>query len=289
MHADVVVVGAGLTGATVARRLADQGLSVLVLERRAQVGGNCADIRHEPSGLLVNKHGPHYFRTGSKRIWEFVCQYAAFVPFAARVRAHADGELHRWPIALQQVVRSQHHPSDSHATNFEDVCIARFGQKHYDMLIGPYTKKQWGVEPSTLSADLARRIELRLGDDDRLMTVPYQGVPLMGYSAMVRSMLFGVDTLTGVDWLKTEVSAPVVVYTGAIDEFFDYAFGRLRYRSQRRVDVYHSQKPMHQGFVQINYPSPDVDYVRAIEWRHMRKEKHATGTVVTYEYPQDAK
>jgi UDP-galactopyranose mutase len=293
MH-DLLVVGAGLTGATMARLAADAGYRVLVLERREAVGGNVRDALH-PSGIRYGLYGPHYFRTSSPRIWEFVNRFATFRPFAAAVKTMVAGHLEDWPITTEYLERrfgprwQQLVPiyrSTEITSSFEIACRAAMPQRAYDDFVRDYTAKQWGIDPQALDAGLAGRFEVREGPDRRLKQSRWQGVPVDGYAALVERMLDGIAVHCGVDHLRHREffgPRPLTVFTGAIDEFFWFEFGRLRYRAQQREHSW-MRGPLVYPTVQTNIPNPAVPWVRVIEWRHMMPEI-GEGTLMTNEYP----
>ncbi len=287
MKADYLVVGSGLTGATVARRLADAGRDVLVVERRNRIGGNVADDVHEPSGIRFNLHGPHYFRTNSDKLWDWVQRFSEFRPYEARVLTLVDGRLEKWPIQRDAWGFLKWHETSIKAHNFEEACLQRIPSSLYEKLVKPYTELQWGVPAHTLSADLASRIPIRDGDD-RLSTHKHQGLPVDGYSRWVENMLKGVPVLLNYNAMCNRVDYERMVWTGPIDEFYNYQHGRLRYRTQRRE--HHciglgQQGVFFQDVAQVNNPAGPS--IRTIEWKHLSPRRH-DGTLITREYPQDS-
>lgn len=292
---DYLVVGSGLTGSTIARRLADAGREVLVLERRAEIGGNVRDSLHQ-SGVRVGTYGPHYFRCSSSRIWDFVNRFAEFQPFHARVQALVNGTYEDWPINWRHVQRypDWRPPStNSPPCNFEEACLRKVPPQIYRTMIEGYTRKQWGVDPKTLSPDLARRIRVNLPDDHSLAPhCRYQALPVGGYAVWMETMLEGIPCLCGVDFLqrRDEFRArKLLVSTGSVDEFFGFDEGRLGYRSQRRIEYFFPDRDLIQPCVQINHPNGDVEEpIRTIEWKHLlppEKRPGARGTVITCEHP----
>jgi len=280
---DLIVVGAGLTGATIARMAAEQDFKVLVLERRSEIGGNVADTVHE-SGIRYNLHGPHYFRTNSPMIWGFVNRFAVFKRYEAVLMTNVVNAYYPYPPHMNWTVERP--LVGGEATNFEAACLQKMGPLFYDLFIKHYTKKQWGVDPTELDAGLASRVELRTNGELRLKDCKYQGIPTGGYTELVYSMLTHtkIDVETSTTCYLTETP---MVYTGCIDELLGFRYGRLRYRTQKREHIFHPNVGFLQPAVQINYPTPDVPYIRRIEWKHLPHNYPTTdGTLITTEFPQ---
>jgi UDP-galactopyranose mutase len=294
-----IVVGAGLTGSVIARLLADAGRRVLVVERRAHIGGNVADALH-PSGIRHNLHGPHYFRTSSRRVWNFVTRFSAFEPYAACVKALVDGRHESWPVTASYIrrVASDWRPPES--TNpplhFEDAVLRRMPRAVYECFVRDYTEKQWGCPPRMLSVSLARRVEVRAGNDPRLTPRHrFQGLPRDGYHAFVARMLDGIPVETSADFLDCRDAfrgTGLTIFTGGIDEYFGYSSGRLAYRCQRRDYVYHEGAVRAQPVAQVNTPQhADGPAIRSVEWKHLaadRRVRERPGTLVTSERPHSA-
>jgi UDP-galactopyranose mutase len=298
MTADYIVVGAGLTGATIARLLTDAGRDVIVLERRSHAGGNVHDFLHE-SGIRIHTYGPHYFRTGSRRIWEYATRFARFYSFEARVLTQVDGRYEHWPVVASYLARTVG-PSWSPEftgtpTNFEEACLSMMPRRIFDKFVKGYTEKQWGVPTTVLAPGLARRFDVRADDETRLFRHPHQGLPAEGYQRWMSQMLDGVTTVTGVDYLQ-ERSAwrhrRWLIFTGSLDEFFGFRLGRLKYRRQQRCHVYDATAGYLLPCVQVNNPNgPPDSHIRQIEWKHLMEPAHAAsvaGTVVTSETPSTA-
>jgi UDP-galactopyranose mutase len=294
MIADYLVIGAGLTGATIARTLADRGCDVAVVERRDHVGGNVHDHLHE-SGIRIHTYGPHYFRTSADSIWEFVGRFADFYPFEAVLMSQVDGQLEHWPVQedyLRRTLGADWQPGRvGPGANFEDASLAMMPASVYEKFVKGYTAKQWGVDPRTLAADLAGRFDVRRDGDVRLKASRHQGIPRNGYGAFMARMLEGIRVLTGVDYLQDRprfTARRQTFFTGPIDEYFGFDLGRLAYRGQRREHRYLPETGWHQPVPQVNYPQADVPIIRTLEWKHMMEpERRETfdGTVITSETP----
>jgi UDP-galactopyranose mutase len=297
MRVDYLVVGSGLTGAVIARTLADAGRDVLVVDRRSHMGGNVHDHAHH-SGIRVHTYGPHYFRTSSDRIWEFATRFAPFYEYEASLLSLVDGDLAQWPIAgsyIRRVVGSDWKPDYSGTPrNFEEAALSIMPRLIYGKFVKEYNEKQWGVPANTLSAKLCGRFDIRHDDEPRLKpNVKYQGIPVPGYAEWTRRMFDGVPVLLNYDYLSRRneiVAKKYVVFTGPIDEFFGFDRGRLKYRGQKRA---HTYRPEVTGFAQpcgqVNNPTHDGGpHIRTLEWKHMMNPAFAgriAGTVLTTETP----
>lgn len=292
---DVVVVGSGLTGAVIARRLADAGRTVVVVERRDHVGGNVHDSVH-PSGIRVHSYGPHYFRTNSERIWTFVTRFADFYPYEAILASWVDGRYERWPVTedyIRRAVGESWTPARrGPGADFEEASLAMMPEVVYAKFVKGYTEKQWGVPAQLLAADLASRFEVRSGEDARLKSHRHQGIPVGGYAAFTARILDGIPVALGCDYLtqRDRFSATRgVVFTGPIDELFGFDLGRLAYRGQLREHEYLPDVDLAQPYGQVNNPDPACGaHVRTLEWKHMlspAERRGAVGTVLTREVP----
>jgi UDP-galactopyranose mutase len=295
---DCLIIGAGLTGATIARTFADAGKSVRIIERRDHIAGNCYDCEH-PSGLMVGEHGPHYFRTNSDDIWAWVQRFAIFTPWAAEVMSMVDGRLEHWPPTQAWVAANcPELPLLARAipANFEQACLYKMPVAVYRKFVEGYTEKQWGTDPAKLGAQLALRFDLRPGKDRRLKQHKHQALPLGGYTKWIGKMLSGIPVELETDWLAEpdrikRWPARRTIYTGAIDEYWGYALGKLRYRAQQRLVLWERHKRGYRWPVpQVNFPAPTTPFIREIEWAHMRftgREALAEGHLLTREYPRE--
>jgi UDP-galactopyranose mutase len=295
MTVDYLVVGSGLTGATIARLLADAGREVLVVESRSHVGGNVHDHTH-PSGIRIHTYGPHYFRTNSDRIWAFVNRFANFYRYDAVLMTDVDGRLEPWPIT-EEVLRRfggrEWCPGVlGEARTFEEACLKKMPRLVYEKFVKGYTETQWGASARTLSASLASRFEVRANGDGRLKLDKYQGIPNGGYADFMKSLLKGIHVNLEFDYFANREAVrarKLLVYTGAIDQCFDYSLGHLAYRGQRRTHEYYPKATFLQPCGQINNPDPrQGPHIRTLEWKHMMPHHGSSsisGTVLTREVP----
>jgi UDP-galactopyranose mutase len=302
MKTDILVVGAGYAGSVVAERLARAGKQVCVIDKRIHVGGNAYD-EYDEHGVLVHRYGPHIFHTNSERIVDYLSNFTEWRPYEHRALAHVDGRLLPIPINLDTVnrlyglnigeeeieafferVREKRTP----VLTSEDVVTSTVGRDLYEKFFKNYTRKHWGLDPSQLNAGVAARVPVRKDRDDRYWTDDFQGVPLHGYTKLFEAMLdhSNISVELGVDFheIKERVRAEHVVYTGPIDAYFDYRFGRLPYRSLRFEHVHLPDKSWSQPVATINYPN-EHDYIRITEFKHVTGQKHP-GTSLVREYPQ---
>lgn len=294
MSYDLLIVGSGLTGSTIARLAKDQGYNPLVVERRGVLGGNIRDEIHEPTGLRYNLHGPHYFRTNSERIWNFVNRFSSWHPWSAKVMTLVNGRLEHWPPNQEYVhrVAPGWTPYGFYGVvtpkDFWEACIGKMPPIVYEQMVRPYTEKQWGLPCTELLPSLTSRFEIREDSfDHRLTTHKYQALPVNGYSAFAESLLSGIDT--ELRWRYTPFTSihfwgyKAIVFTGPIDELFGLEFGKLPYRSQQRKP-YISEARRH---VQVNYPSLAFSWIREVDWGQMSDPQREGGeqTLVTQETP----
>lgn len=296
MNIDYLIVGSGLTGAVLARTLHDAGHAVLVVERRAHLGGNVHDHVHAESGIVVHTYGPHYFRTNDEDLWRFVNRFTGFYRYEAELKSLVDGRHENWPIAgsyIQRTVGSDWTPEfTGQPANFEQASLAMMPRPIYEKFVKGYSEKQWGVPATALSAALAKRFDVREDDEPRLMRHRQQGIPDGGYTRMMSNMLAGIPVRTGVDYLA-ERSAfrarRLTIFTGPIDEYYGFDLGRLVYRGQRRTHEYLPDTAQFQPCGQVNNPDPaDGPHVRTLEWKHMMPPQAAAatrGTLLTRETP----
>ncbi len=302
---EYLIVGAGITGVTAANILAkEQNKRVLIVEKRRHIGGNCYDYYNE-YGLLVHKYGPHIFHTNYKEVWEYLSQFTQWMPYQHKVLAYVDGKLVPIPINLNTInllfgysfnskemenwIEVNRNNIES-PENAEEMVLSRMGKILYKKFFKNYTKKQWGISAQELEPMVTARIPIRFNKDDRYFTDRYQGIPQAGYTKMFENMLAdkNIDVLLGVDYKKLEeiIKFNRIIYTGPIDYFFDFQFGRLPYRSLR-FEMKTLDIEFYQEAGVINYPN-DYDFTRVTEYKHITGQKHKK-TTICYEYPQEYK
>jgi UDP-galactopyranose mutase len=293
---DYLIVGSGLTGAVIARALTDAGREVLVVDRRSHLGGNVHDHVH-PSGIRIHTYGPHYFRTSSERIWEFAQRFSPFYRYEAALLSEVDGALEHWPIAGSYIRRTigEHWRPEFTGTpsNFEEAALSLMPKLIYAKFVQEYTEKQWGVPARSLSANLCRRFDVRNDDEPRLTPLAkHQGIPTVGYAAWMNRMLDGIPLVLNYDYLqrRTDIKhTRCAVFTGPIDEYFDFDLGKLKYRGQERTHLYLPDVDSAQPTGQVNNPThAGGSHIRTLEWKHLMEPSFAArirGTVLTRETP----
>src|SRR4051794_26787537 len=294
IRADFVIVGSGLTGSTIARILADYKQKVIILERKDHVAGNVYDYKHE-SGAMIHKYGPHYFRCGSEKIWNFVNRFSTFYNWSAELRSKVKNEYLNWPVQqsyIEEIAGTQWNLFKDEPKNFEEGCLAKMPPELYELFIKGYTEKQWGVKCTELDKDLATRITINKSNVNTLTpNHKWNALPRKGYTEMVRNMLDGIDVITECDYLKNRkniIANKLLVFTGPIDEFFGYKYGKLKYRGQNRRIEHLPQTEQYQPYIQVNYPNADEQRIRTIEWKHLMHaddKKNIKGTLLTHETP----
>jgi UDP-galactopyranose mutase len=299
---DYLVVGAGFAGATIAERLASQaGKKVLICDKRAHIGGNAYD-HYDDAGILVHKYGPHIFHTNSRDVYDYLSQFTGWRPYQHRVLACVDGQLLPVPINLDTVnklygtnytsfeleafFKSVAEPVAQVRTS-EDVIVGKVGRELYEKFFRNYTRKQWGLDPSELDAQVTARVPVRTNRDDRYFTDSYQVMPLHGYTRMFERMLMhpNIQILLNADYHTVARLIPhkEVIYTGPVDEYFGYRFGRLPYRSlEFKFET--MNVPVAQAGPVINYPNENA-YTRVTEFKYLTGQEHPKTTVV-YEFPK---
>jgi len=302
---DYLVVGAGFAGSVIAERLASQhGARVLLIDRRPHIGGNAYDEPNE-AGILYHKYGPHIFHTNSEQVVDYLSQFTQWRPYEHRVRAIVRDKMVPIPInrtTLNELfgldlktdeeaadyLASRAEPVDEIRTS-EDVVINAVGQELYELFFRGYTRKQWGLDPSELDKQVTSRIPTRTNTDDRYFSDKFQAMPLEGYTKMFERMLDHplIEKRLGTDFreLKDQAHelADHIIYTGPIDEYFDFRFGKLPYRSLK-FDHQTLDKKWHQPVAVVNYPDEHVPYTRISEYKHLTGQD-APVTTITYEYP----
>ena len=298
---DLIIAGAGLFGAVVAYELRSRGKSVLVLDRRLHIGGNC--YTENVDGINVHSYGAHIFRTSRREIWDFIRQFAEFNHFVNSPIALCHGKIYNMPFNMNTFnriwgvitpgeakakIEEQRREVIGEPRNLEEKAISLVGRDVYEILVKEYTEKQWGRPCSELPASILRRLPVRLVYDNNYFNDPYQGIPIGGYTRIFEKLLDGCEVRLGVDFLKDRESltkcSNCVLYTGPIDEYFEYRYGALEYRSLRFEHERHDETDNLQGVAVVNYTDNTVPYTRTIEHKHFEFGQQPF-TIVSKEYP----
>ncbi|MET0742730.1 MAG: UDP-galactopyranose mutase [Microvirga sp.] len=298
---DWLIVGAGFAGSVLAERLAsERNERVLLIDRRNHIGGNAYDC-YDDAGLLIHRYGPHIFHTNSKQIFDHLSRFTEWRPYEHRVLAEVDGKLVPIPINLDTVNKlydlnltseelqdwfaSRAEPVDEIRTS-EDVVVSVVGRELYEKFFRGYTRKQWGLDPSELDKSVTSRVPTRTNRDDRYFGDEFQFMPKHGYTRMFEKMVAhpNIDVMTQTEYkdVKDVIPHRRLIFTGPIDEYFGFRFGRLPYRSLRFKHVTLGT-PWHQPVGVVNYPQTQ-DYTRITEYKFLTGQEHAK-TALTYEYP----
>lgn len=300
--ANILVVGAGISGATIARQLAEKGARVTVLEKRNHIAGNCYDYIN-PSGIRMNKYGPHLFHTNSERVWSYLQRFSEWTPWKHKVMGCINDEYFPIPINIDSVnilcksdIQTEEHMKEwlskhtipnTEPTNSEEVALARVGPYLYEKVFKGYTMKQWDKSPVDLNPSVLARIPVRTNWDPHYFSDKYQALPTKGYTAMVESMLYHPNITVQLEKDYSHDMRPLydyVFYTGPIDAYYASAgYEKLEYRSLRfeeetlEIDSY-------QPLGQINYPSLEQSFTRIIEYKHFLNQDVSGVTTIVREY-----
>jgi len=309
--ADLIVVGAGLFGLTIAERAAaERGACVLVLERRPHIGGNAWSEIHADTGIEIHRYGSHLFHCSDEAIWQYVNRFADFTDYRHHVLATAGGQVFPMPINLGTICsffRQACTPDQARAmlaaqtgelagrepTNLEEKAISLIGRPLYDAFIRGYTAKQWQTDPRKLPAEIITRLPVRYDFNARYFGDRFEGLPREGYAAMFGRMISDprIVVATNVDYFTVRpllARGMPVVFTGPIDRYFDYAEGRLNWRTLDFEELV-LDCPDHQGCAVMNYTDADIPYTRVHEFRHLHPERrYGPRTVVFREYSRSA-
>src|SRR3954462_10902048 len=300
---DYLVVGAGFAGCVVAERLARVlNRRGLLIDKRPHIGGNAYD-RYNDDGILVHQYGPHIFHTNSVQVFDYLSQFTDWRQYEQRVVASVGGQLGPIPINLdtinrlyglnlnsQQVEKFFESVAEpvKQVRSSEDVVVSRVGRELYQKFFRNYTRKQWGLDPSELDASVTSRVPVRTNRDDRYFSDTYQAMPRHGYTRMFENMLDhpNIKIMLNTDFreLDGEVNAKEIIYTGPVDEYFDYRFGKLPYRSLHFKHETHNRE-VYQPAPVVNYPN-EHPYTRVTEFKYLTGQEHPKTSIV-YEYPMD--
>jgi len=299
---ETLIVGAGFAGCIIARELANAGQKILIIDQRSHIAGNAYD-EFDSDGVLIHRYGPHIFHTNSERIFNYLSQFTEWRPYEHRVLGVVNGEAYPFPInrdtinrlynlnlneaETEQYFEKVREPRSLIKTS-EDVVLNSVGRDLYEKFFLNYTKKQWGVNPSELKAGVAARIPVRTNTDDRYFADTFQAMPLDGYTKMFEKILAhpNIEVRTGIHFndVKREFASAHIVYTGPIDEYFNFCFGKLPYRSLRFEHEHLPNTAQYQRVGTVNYPN-DFNFTRITEFKHLTGQQHS-GTSIVREYPQ---
>jgi UDP-galactopyranose mutase len=301
---DLIVVGAGLFGSVVAEQASRAGHRVCVIEQRGHIGGNCYTEIDSETDIIVHRYGPHIFHTNDDKIWEYINQFTKFNNYVHKAKSLVNNTLFTFPINLDTFCRfnnvnykpaqmatwiEEHRSKIDDPKNFEEQALSILGYNFYHQFIRGYTTKQWGVDPTHLPASVARRLPFRTNYNDRYYNDRYEGIPVDGYTPIFQRMLDhpNITVKLNTDWntVRDQVGDQLVVYTGAIDRYYDYQLGHLNWRTLdfefnlELADDYN-------GVTQVNYPGMEVAWTREIEHKHFHPERKTKPglTIVSREY-----
>lgn len=311
MKYDYLVVGAGLYGAVFAQQAKAAGKSVLVIDKRPNIAGNV--YTEEIEGINVHVYGAHIFHTNNKKVWDYITKFAEFNRFTNSPVANYKGELYSLPFnmytfnkmwgvvtpeeAAAKIAEQKAAAGITEPKNLEEQAISLVGTDIYEKLIKGYTQKQWGRPCTELPSFIIKRLPVRLTFDNNYFNALYQGIPVGGYTKMVANLLDGIEVKLGVDYFDNKAEydamAEKIVYTGAIDAYFDYKLGELEYRSVR-FETELLDMPNYQGNAAVNYTDAESPYTRIIEHKWFEFGKDANGndlpkTVISREYSSEWK
>lgn len=305
-----LIVGSGLYGATIAQQAKKAGKSVLVIDKRPNVGGNIYTEKVE--GINVHKYGAHIFHTNNKEVWDYVTSFVDFNRFTNSPVANYKGELYSMPFNMYTFnkmwgvvtpeeaaakIEEQKKEITGEPKNLEEQAISLVGRDIYEKLVKGYTEKQWGRDCKDLPAFIIKRLPVRLTFDNNYFNALYQGIPIGGYTKLIEKMLEGIEVRLNVDYLENKEEldklAEKVIYTGPIDAYFDYKLGTLEYRSVRFENEI-LDKPNFQGNAAVNYTDRETPWTRIIEhkWFEFGKDENGNDlpkTVISREYSSEWK
>lgn len=304
---DYLIVGAGLFGSVFAYEMSKKGKKCLVIDRRNHIGGNiyCENI----SGINVHKYGAHIFHTSNREIWNYVNQFVEFNHYVNSPIANYKGELYNLPFnmntftklwndvitpqdAMKRIEEQKGELNGKEPSNLEEQAISLVGRDIYSKLIKGYTEKQWGKDCRELPSFIIKRLPVRFIFDNNYFNDRYQGIPIGGYNKIIEKMLENCDIELDVDYLKNREEynqlAEKVLYTGTIDEYYEYCYGNLEYRSLKFENEIYPNINNYQGNAVINYTEREIPYTRIIEHKHFEFNS-CNGTIITKEYPTDWK
>jgi len=299
---DYLIIGAGLYAAVCAREMLEAGKKVLVLERRQHIAGNC--YSENIKGIDVHKYGAHILHTKSRFIWDYILKFTKIHDYRHLVKSSLADQLYSFPINLKTFEELYGLVSEeqvkehlakvkipfANPKNLQEWALSQVGEDLYEKFIKGYTQKQWNCHPQELDTSIIQRIPVRQTLSEEYFDDPFQGIPSDGYTKMMENMLAGIEVRMGVDFLKSKDQwssiGRTIIYTGKIDEYFDYVLGELKWRSLNFVES-HIDREFYQDYAVINYPEKDIPFTRIIEHKHFNKQKKYSYSYITQEYAMD--
>ena len=303
MNYDYLIVGSGLFGSVFAREMTDNGYKCLVIEKRNHIGGNVYTSNKE--GINVHEYGAHIFHTSNEKVWNYINKYAKFNRFTNSPIANYRGELYNLPFnmntfhemwniktpqeAISIIENQKKEAGIKNPKNLEEQAISLVGKDIYEKLIKGYTEKQWGKKCTELPSFIIKRLPVRLTYDNNYFNDLYQGIPIGGYTQIIEKLLEGIEVKLNTDFFndreKWENIADKILFTGMIDQYYDYSYGELEYRGLRfeseTLDI-----DNYQGNAVINYTDSETPFTRIIEHKHF-EASNSPKTIITHEYPQN--
>jgi len=296
---DFLIVGSGIFGSVFAQQAKIKNKKCLIIDKRDHIGGNC--FTRKQHDIDIHVYGPHIFHTSSREIWDYINKFSHFNNYINRPKSRIGDKIFSFPINMMTLHQLWGVTSPSEAQrklnevkisienprNLEEWIVSQVGIEIYEKFIYGYTKKQWMRDPCDLPASIIKRIPIRLTYDDNYFDDSFQGIPTEGYTKIFENMTDGVDIELGVNFFKHrerfEKIAKFIVFTGKIDEFFNFELGELQYRGLNFVNEVHESD--YQGNAVINYPEYEINWTRITEHRHFTPEKNLTKTIITKEFP----
>lgn len=298
----ILCVGAGFSGAVIARELADRGIACVVIDERSHIAGNCYTARDTDTDILVHVYGPHIFHTDNERVWSYINRFTEMMPFVNRVKTTVNGQVYSLPINLHtinQFFGKALRPQEAWAflsniadstiedpKSFEEQALKFVGRDLYEAFFSGYTRKQWGVDPSTLPASILKRLPVRFNYDDNYFSHRFQGMPRKGYTGIVEAILDHplIEVRLNQTYDEAQGSFDHVFYSGPLDRYFDYRLGRLAYRT---LDFRKTlEQGDYQGTAVMNFGDYEVPYTRSVEHKHFTpwEQPRSDKSVVYFEY-----
>ena len=298
---DYLIIGAGLFGSVMAEQLVRQGKRCLVIDKRSHVGGNI--YTSNVNGITVHQYGAHIFHTNDKEVWEYINSFSDFNRYTNSPIANYKGKLYNLPFNMntfyqiwgvttpqeaQCKIEQQRTQSDIEPVNLEEQAISLLGRDIYEILIKGYTEKQWGKKATELPPSIIKRIPVRFVFDNNYFNDVYQGIPKQGYTSIIKKMLLGSDVILNTDYFERkdyfDSIAHTVIYTGEVDRYFNYCYGKLEYRSLLFETIFLKGIANYQGNAVVNYTDCETPYTRIIEHKHF-EFGNQSDTMITKEFP----